>query len=128
MSSQQSRGVNIAGQTLSVDPRTGRLERLARPFPKSAFREIARDHTVIMQHADGTTSEIVITGATYAELRDQDFILALVTGDWDDYLMKNRVTDEMWHQFVQSLAIKYPHLVHVADTIKPSRDDREFAA
>jgi hypothetical protein len=119
-----SKGISIAGQTLSVDPRTGRLENLAKPFGKAAANIIAPDHTILVTHSDGTERKIVIKGATYSELRDQDFILALVsedTNDWDRWLTKRRVTNEQWHSYVITLADKHPDKVKVADCIKRDR-------
>lgn len=118
-----SKGINIAGQYLSVDPRTGRLERLAKPFHKSEANRIAPDHTVTVNKADGSVEIVTIKGASYADLRDKDLVLAIVTGDWDAYLSGRRVTNEQWHSYIITLAAKHPELVKTADTIKPVLDD-----
>lgn len=124
-----SKGITIAGQTLSIEPRSGRLENLAKPFPKSAANRVAPDHTITSILADGTERKTIIRGATWAELRDQEFILALVSedpNDWDRWLTKRRVTNEQWHSYVITLANKYPDLVKVADTVKDPDDDGEL--
>jgi hypothetical protein len=112
-----------------MDPRTGEYGNWAKPFPKSAWNEVAAPHTVTIVHADGSESVVTIAGATHTELRDQDFVLAVVTGDWDRWLMKRRVTNEQWHAFLVKLAEQHPEKVLIADCVKPIRpDDLEVVA
>jgi hypothetical protein len=109
------RGVNIAGQILDVDPRTGKTEvNHAKPFSKASWLEPAKPHTVTVQCADGTTSSVMIVGATHAELRDDAFIHALVTGQ-----SMSTITEKLWHGFVMRLANKHPDKVATRDSIRP---------
>jgi hypothetical protein len=119
------RGIMIAGQTLSVDPYTGKLLNLAKPFAKAEANRIAPDHTVIVNKADGSIEHVTLKGMTYTELRDASLVTAIATGDWSEYLAGRRVTNEQWHSYIITLADKYPHLVKTADTIKPVINDEE---
>jgi hypothetical protein len=112
-----------------MDPRTGLYENHVKPFPKSAWNEVAKPHTVTVVHVAGSKTEVTIVGATHTELRDEDFVLAVVTGDWDRWLAKRKVTNEQWHAYIIKLAEQNPDKVKVADCIKPVRpDDLETVA
>lgn len=111
-----SRGINIAGQYLSVDPLTGKLERNAKPFSKSSFDQIAPNHTVTIEHADGSKTLATIAGATHSQLRDADFVLELLGRDHKRDPRK--VSNKQWHEFVVRLAEKHPDLVKVADSFR----------
>jgi hypothetical protein len=111
-----SRGINIAGQTLDIDPRTGKCEvNHARPFSKSAWRQIAKPHTVTVVHADGNESVVTIAGATHSELRDDVFVGSVATGGG----IKHRITNQQWHACVMRLAALFPDKVGTQDGIKP---------
>jgi hypothetical protein len=45
-------------------------------------------HDIVVKQADGTERIITVFGATDEELCDDDFMMALVTGDWDLWLLK----------------------------------------
>lgn len=128
----KAQGFNVGPQHLSLDPRTGKYENRSPPYPKSEWDVIAKPHTVTVVHADGSETEVTIVGATHTELRDQDFILAIATGDagdWDRWLAKRRITNEQWHEFVVKLAEQHPEKVLIADCVKPIRpDDLETVA
>ncbi|MBR1241503.1 hypothetical protein JQ620_15340 [Bradyrhizobium sp. AUGA SZCCT0274] len=68
--------IHIAGRLLERDPRTGEYVESGNwdPIPK---------HVVTVKHVDGSESIV-------RELRDQDFILAIVSGDWEPFLTKQR--------------------------------------
>jgi hypothetical protein len=116
MSSTQSRGVNIAGQTLSVDPRTGRTENTGL-FSKAAWNEIADPHTVTLTRHDGSNALVTIAGARFKELRDDKLVQSLIAGG----RLKHTVSNEEWHQCVMSYARRYPDLVKVTDGYKATR-------
>lgn len=103
-----SRSVNICGQTLDVDPRTGRTEvNHARPFSKRDWNEIATPRVIAVVDANGNESGITIAGAKHKELRDVDFICSVTAGRG----VKHRITDEQWHAYVLKLAARYPDRV-----------------
>ncbi len=47
-------------------------------------------HEITVNGADGTSHIVTIFGATDKELCDDDFMMAVVTGDWDPWLLKQR--------------------------------------
>lgn len=103
-----SRGINMCGQILDVDPRTGRtIVNHAKPYSKGAWNEIAKPHTVTVTHADGSVSVATIVGATHSELRDPDFVYAVATGRD----IKHGLSDAQWHACVMRLAAQHPDKV-----------------
>ena len=47
-------------------------------------------HVLTINETDGSPRVLTIWGATDAELADDDFILAVITGDWMLYLAKQK--------------------------------------
>ena len=79
----EPRSVNIAGKLFELDPHTGEYITTGNwdPVPK---------HRVTVEHADGSTTLVIIKNANDRELRDTEFVLAVVTGDWDRWLIKQQ--------------------------------------
>lgn len=116
-----SKGTNICGQVLDVDPRTGKTEvNTVKPYTKRDWNRIARPHVVTVTHADGRQSLVTIAGASHSELRDADFVGSVATGG----SVKHKLDD--WHKFVIKLAAKHPHLV--VSSSSPSIGSRVIVA
>jgi hypothetical protein len=47
-------------------------------------------HRVTIKHADGSETLVIIKNANSHDLSDEDFMIAIVTGDWDHWLMKQQ--------------------------------------
>lgn len=106
-------GADIGPQRLSLDPRTGIYENGGNRSGYDEHDPISKPVVVAVQHADGGTSAVRIVGAKYRDLRDPDFVIAVATGDWDSWLIKQHriVTKEEWHASVMKLAAKHPEAV-----------------
>lgn len=103
-------GVNIGPQHLSLDPRTGEYVNRAGYDERDP---ISKPVVVTVKHADGSSTEVRIEGAKYRDLRDPDFVIAVATGDWDGWLIKQHrvVTKEEWNAYIVKLAAKHPEAV-----------------